>query len=328
MRLQLARHFAISVCTAGAGAIMPATVCAQAYPAKAVRVIVPFAAGGGTDIMARLLAQKLTESLGQTFIVDNRAGANGIIGSELVARAPADGYTIMLGTSATHAINIAVYARLPYDPVKDFAPISNLAYSAFIISVHPSIPARSIKEFIALAKARPGQVTYASAGLGNSTHLAGELFSILAGVRMVHVPYKGSGPAMTDTLGGQTAAIFDTLLATTPHVKLNRLRPLAITAAARSPVFADLPAIGEAGVPGAEAGTWYGMLAPAATPRANIMKLHGEVVKALASPDVRGRLATVGVDPTGGTPEQFAADIKSDIVKWSDTARVAKVRVE
>lgn len=328
MRLQFARQFAFNLCALGAIILFPGAAQAQAYPAKAVRVIVPFAAGGGTDIMARLLAQKFTESLGQTFVVDNRAGANGIIGSELVARSPADGYTIVLGTSATHAINVAVYAKLGYDPVKDFAPISNLAYSAFIISVHPSIPARNIKEFIALAEARPGLITYASAGLGNSTHLAGELFSMLAGVRMVHVPYKGSGPAMADTLGGQTAAIFDTMLATMPHVKSNRLRPLAITAAVRSSVISDLPTIGEAGVPGAEAGTWYGMLAPAATPRTIITRLHGEAVKALAAPDVRGRLATVGVDPTGGTPEQFAADIKADIVKWSNTARVAKVRFE
>lgn len=326
MRSQFKHPIAFGICVASA--CVPALVHAQTYPGKPVRVIVPFAAGGGTDIMARLIAQKLTESLGQTFVVDNRAGANGIIGSELVAKAPPDGYTIMLGTSATHAINPAVYAKLSYDPVKDFAPISNLAYSAFIISVHPSIPARSIRELITLAKASPEQITYASAGLGNSTHLAGELFCMLAGVRMVHVPYKGSGPAMTDTLAGQTAAIFDTMLATIPHVKLNRLRPLAITAATRSPVITDLPTIGEAGVPGAEAGSWYGMFAPAATPPAVVAKLNAEVVKALAMADVKQRLVTVGVDPIGSTPEQFAADIKSDILKWSNTVRVAKVRLE
>ncbi|NBR30216.1 MAG: tripartite tricarboxylate transporter substrate binding protein, partial [Betaproteobacteria bacterium] len=256
---------------------IPVIAQAQPYPGKPVRVVVPFAAGGGTDIMARLVAQKLTEGLGQTFVVDNRAGANGIIGSELVAKAPSDGYTIMLGTSATHAINPAVYAKLSYDPLKDFTPVSNLAYSAFVLSVHPSVPARSVKELIALAKSRPEQITYASAGLGNSTHLAGELFCMLAGVRMVHVPYKGSGPAMVDTVAGQTAATFDSMQASVPHIKLNRLRALAITSAARSPVLALLPTISEAGVPGAEAGTWYGMLAPAAVPRAVITKLNSEV---------------------------------------------------
>ncbi len=318
----------IALCIFVASAYVPALAHAQAYPSKPVRVIVPFAAGGGTDIMARLVAQKLTESLGQTFVVDNRAGANGIIGSELVAKAPPDGYTIMLGTSATHAINPAVYAKLSYDPLKDFTPVSNLAYSAFVLSVHPSVPARSIKELIALAKSRPEQITYASAGLGNSTHLAGELFCMLAGVRMVHVPYKGSGPAMVDTVAGQTAATFDSMQASVPHIKLNRLRALAITSAARSPVLAELPTIAEAGVPGAEAGTWYGMLAPAAVPRAVITKLNAEVVKALGLPDVRERLGTLGVDVIGGTSEQFAADIKSDILKWSNTVRTAKVRVE
>jgi tripartite-type tricarboxylate transporter receptor subunit TctC len=325
MQRKIAHLFALCVCV---GAMHMTSANAQVYPSKSVRVVVPFASGGGTDIMARLLAQKLTETLGQTFIVDNRAGANGIIGTEIVAKAPADGYTIMMGTSATHAINIAVYSKLSYDPVKDFTPISNLAFSAFIISVHPSIPANSIRELIALAKARPNQITYASAGLGNSTHLAGELFCMLAGVRMVHVPYKGSGPAMVDTVAGQTAATFDSMQASIPHIKLNRLRPLAITAVARSPVLPNLPTIAEAGVPGAEAGTWYGLLAPAATPRAIVNKLNTEVVRALALPDVRERLAGFGVDVIGGSPEQFAADIKSDIVKWSNTVNVAKIRIE
>lgn len=326
MRSHLIHPIAFGICVASA--CVPAQLHAQTYPVKPVRLIVPFAAGGGTDIMARLIAQKLTESLGQTFVVDNRAGANGIIGSELVAKSAPDGYTIMLGTSATHAINPAVYAKLSYDPLRDFTPVSNLAYSAFVLSVHPSIPAHSIKELIALAKTRPEQITYASAGLGNSTHLAGELFCMLAGVRMIHVPYKGSGPAMVDTVAGQTAATFDSMQASVPHIKLNRLRALAITATARSPVLADLPTIAEAGVPGAEAGTWYGMLAPAAVPRSVITKLNSEVVKALGLPDVRERLGTLGVDVIGGTPEQFATDIKSDIHKWSNTVRVAKVRIE
>jgi tripartite-type tricarboxylate transporter receptor subunit TctC len=315
--------FGVAAC-----ALVPLHAGAQAYPAKTVRMIVPFAAGGGTDIIARLVAQKLTESLGQTFIVDNRAGANGIIGTELVAKAPPDGYTILLGTTATHAINISVYSKLPYDPVKDFAPITNLAYSAFIISVHPSIPARSIKELVALAKARPGQISYASAGMGNSTHLAGELFCMLAGIKMVHVPYKGSGPAMVDTVAGQTAATFDSMQASVPHIRTNRLRPLAITATTRSPVLPDLPTIGEAGVPGAEAGSWYAMFAPAATPRPIVLKLNAEIIKALALPDVRDRLATVGVDPIGNSPEQFATELQSEILKWGKTARIANVRTE
>lgn len=306
------------------------TFCAQAqtYPQKTVRIVVPFAAGGGTDIIARLVGQKVGDGLGQSFIVDNRAGANGIIGTEIVARSPADGYTLMLGTSATHAINPTFYSKLSYDAVKDFSPVVNIAYTAFILSVHPSIPVHSVKDLIALAKARPGELSYASAGMGNSTHLAGELFGMLAGVRMVHIPYKGSGPAMADTLGGQTAATFDSMQASIPHIKTNRLRPLAITAARRSPAIPDLPTIAEAGVPGAEAGTWYGMLAPASTPRAIVVKLNAEVIRALALPDVRERLAAVGVDPIGNTPEQFAEEIKSDIVKWGKTIRVANVRAD
>ncbi len=327
MQILTARHLAICACAA-TSALVSAHSGAQDYPTKPVRLIVPFAAGGGTDIIARLVGQKMTESLGKTFIIDNRAGANGIIGTEIVAKAPPDGYTIMLGTTATHAINISVYAKLPYDPVKDFAPITNLAYSAFIISGHPSIPAKSIKELIGLARARPGQISYASAGLGNSTHLAGELFCMLAGISMVHVPYKGSGPAMADTLAGQTAVIFDSMQASIPHIKLKRLRPLAITAMARSPVIPELPTIGEAGVPGAEAGSWYGMLAPGSTPRAVVMKLNTEILKALALPDVRDRLATVGVEPIGNTPDQFAAEIQSEILKWGKTVRIAKVRAD
>jgi tripartite-type tricarboxylate transporter receptor subunit TctC len=325
MRYLFARCVVLGVCAACA---VTANAQAQTYPVKTVRIVVPFAAGGGTDIIARLVAQKLTESLGQTFIVDNRAGANGIIGTELVAKAPADGYTLMLGTSATHAINPTFYSKLSYDAVKEFAPVTNIAYTPFILSVHPSIPARNIKELIALAKARPGELSYASAGMGNSTHLAGELFCMLARVRMTHIPYKGSGPAMTDTLAGQTAATFDSMQASMPHIKVNRLRPLAITAAKRSPVIADLPTIAEAGVPGAEAGTWYGMLAPAATPRAVVLKLNAEVIKALAQPDARDRLATVGVDAIGNTPEQFADEIKSDILKWGKTIRTAHVRAD
>jgi tripartite-type tricarboxylate transporter receptor subunit TctC len=315
------------LCALALGAASPSLV-AQAYPSKTVRVVVPFAAGGGTDIIARLVGQKLGDSLGQRFLIDNRAGANGIIGTEIVAKSAPDGYTIVLGTTATHAINGSVYAKLPYDPVKDFAPVTNLAYSPFIISVHPSIPVRNIGELIALAKQRPGQISYASAGTGNSTHLAGELFSMLAGVRLVHVPYKGSGPAMADTLGGQTAAIFDSMQASMPHITVKRLRPLALTATARSPVIPDLPTVSEAGVPGAEAGSWYGMFAPAATPKPVVAKLNAEIIKALALKDVRERFALVGVDPIGNTPEQFAAELQSEILKWGKTARIANVRAE
>ena len=323
-----ATRFATACAFVIASAALPAPALAQGYPGKPVRIVVPFAPGGGTDIIGRLIARQLNDSLGQRVIIDNRAGANGIIGTELVARAVPDGHTIMLGTTATHAINASFYSKLPYDPVKDFAPITNLAYSPFIVSVHPSIPVNSLRELIALAKQRPQQITYASAGLGNSTHLAGELFSMIAGVRMVHVPYKGSGLAMADTVAGQTAATFDSMQASMPHIKTNRLRPLAITAVARSPVIPHLPTIAEAGVPGAEAGSWYGMLAPAGTPAQVIARLNADIIKALAVSDVRQKLAVVGVEPIGSTPEQFAAEIKSEIVKWGKTVRAANVRAD
>ena len=326
MRNRLTHSINAALCAAAVAA--PNPVHAQIYPAKSVRIVVPFAAGGGTDIVARLIGQKLTDGLGQTFIVDNRAGANGIIGSELVAKSPPDGYTLVFATSATHAINPTFYSKLPYDAVKDFAPVVNVAYSAFILSVHPSIPVHSVKDLIALAKSKPGELSYASAGMGNSTHLAGELFCMLAGVRMVHIPYKGSGPAMAETIAGQTAATFDSMQASMPHIAAKRLRPLAITAATRSPVIANLPTIAEAGVAGAEAGTWYGLLAPATTPRAIVLKLNAEVIKALALADARERLSTVGVDPIGNTPEQFADEIKSDIQKWGRTIRTANVRAD
>ena len=304
------------------------TAHAQTYPAKPVRFIVPFAAGGSADIVARIIAPKLGEQLGQTIVIDNRPGASAIIGVEAGAKAPPDGYTVTLGGFSSHVINAFLFPKLPYDPVRDFVAITVLTRIPNLLSAHPSVPVKTMRELIALAKAHPGELSYASAGMGNSTHLAGELFGMLAGVRMVHIPYKGSGPAMADTLGGQTAATFDSMQASMPHIKTNRLRPLAITAARRSPVIPDLPTIAEAGVPGAEAGTWYGMLAPASTPRAIVVKLNAEVIRALALPDVRDRLAAVGVDPIGSTPEQFAEEIKSDIVKWGKTIRVANVRAD
>ena len=301
---------------------------AQTYPIKPVRIIVPFAAGGGTDIIARMVGQKLSDGLGQTFIIDNRAGANGIIGSELVAKSPPDGYTIVFATSATHAINPTFYPKLPYDAIKDFSPVVNVAHTAFILSVHPSITATSVKELIALAKSKPGALNYASAGMGNSTHLAGELFCMLTGVKMIHIPYKGSGPAMAETLAGQTALTFDSMQASMPHISTKRLRPLAITAKARSPAISYLPTIAEAGVPGAEAGTWYGLLAPASTPDAVVAKLNAEVIKVLAMADARDRLSTVGVEPLGTTPEEFADQIRSDVLKWGKIIRAANLRAE
>jgi len=300
----------------------------QSYPSKPVRIINPFAAGGGMDVLLRPIAQKLSESFQQPFIVDNRPGANGMIGSELVAKAAPDGYTLLGGTTGALPMNAAVYSKLPYDPVKDFAPISNFAESAFILSVHPSVPAENVMELVALAKSRPGQLTYASFGVASSSHLTAELFSMLAGIKLVHVPYKGSAPAVADLVAGQVMMIFDSMQSQMPQLRAHRLRALGLAAPKRSPAAPDVPTLAEAGLPGVEGGSWYGLLAPAGTPRAIIDKLHAEILRALAAADIRERLDSVGTEPVGNTPEEFALQIRNDIVKWGRVVRAANIRAE
>ena len=301
---------------------------AQNYPAKPVRVINPFVAGGGVDAIFRPLTQKMGESMKGTFVIDNRPGANGMIAMELTAKSPADGYTLVTGTTGAVSMNAVIYPKLPYDPLRDFAPISNVAESAFILSVHPSVPANTVKELIALARARPDQITYASFGLGSSAHFGGALFAMMTNTRLVHVPYKGSAQSVTALLSGEVMFSFDSMQSTIPYIRAKRLRPLGIAAAKRSPAAPDIPTVAEAGVPGFESGSWYGLLAPANTPREIIAKLHAEVVKALNTPDMRERLNSVGTEPVGNTPEEFAAQIRNDIIKYGKVAKIAGIRAE
>ena len=303
-------------------------VVAQSYPIKPIRVINPYTPGGGVDALLRPLAQKMSEGLKQQLVVDNRPGANGMIGMEAGAKAPPDGYTLVVGTTGALTMNVSIYAKVPFDPIKDFAPISNFADSAFILSVHPSVPANNVKELIALAKARPNQLTYATFGVGSSAHLGTELFSTMAGVKMLHVPYKGSVPMVTDLVAGHVMMSFDSMQSVMPQIRVKRLRALGIAAAKRSPAAPDIPTISEAGLPGFELGSWYGLLAPANTPREIITRLHDELVKALAAPEVSERIKSFGAEPVGNTPEEFAAQIRSDIVKWAKVVRAANVRAD
>jgi tripartite-type tricarboxylate transporter receptor subunit TctC len=304
-----------------------ATVLAQEYPAKPIRVVVPFPPGGGTDLMARTVMQKLGESLGATMVIDNRGGAGGSIGSELVAKSPADGYTVLI-VSGAHAINPSLYPKLSYDSVRDFAPVTMFTSGPGLLVVHPSVPAKTVKEFIALAKSRPGQLNYASAGIGTPPHLAGELFKTMAGVDIVHVPYKGNGPAYTDLIGGHVSVMFPTIPTAIPHVRAGKLRALAVTTRSRTPIAPELPPISESGVPGYDVSSWYGLLAPAGTPAAVVSRLQREIAKVLRSPDVGEKLTAQGLDLVGSTPDAFAAVIKSEIMKWAKVVKASGARAD
>lgn len=301
---------------------------AAGYPRKAVRVIVPAAPGGGADIIARLIGQQLGKSLGQNFLVDNRPGAANIVGTEVVAKAPPDGYTLIVNTAGPMSINPLIYAKLPYDAVKDFAPISNVADTTFVLVVHPSLPTKSVAELIALAKAKSGQLAYASWGRGSANHLGTELFMMMAQVKLLHVPYKGSGAAMPDVLAGNVQMIFDTIASSVPQIRAGRLRPLGVSALNRSGAIPDVPTISEAGLDGFEAGSWFGFLAPARTPGEIVTKLHGEIIKAMKVPEVQERLASLGLDPVGNTPEQFVEQIRRDLAKWGKVVQAAGIQPE
>jgi tripartite-type tricarboxylate transporter receptor subunit TctC len=301
---------------------------AQDYPRKPVRLIVPFAPGGGNDTVARAIAQSLGASLGQPVLVDNRSGAGGVVGAELAAKAPADGYTLFLGGVGSHAVNPSLHARLPYDPVRDFAPITLIASAPSVLVVHPSVPADSIGEFTALAKANPGKLNYASNGNGSSAQLAAVMYESMAGVAMVHIPYKGLAPALVDLLGGEVQAMFSSVVAIVPHIRAGRLRALAVTGRRRSPLMPEVPTLDESGLAGYEAGSWYGMLAPAGTPPPVIARLHDGIVRALEQPEVRERLAAEGAEVIGSTPEQFAAHIKSELARTGKLLREAGIRME
>ena len=304
------------------------TAFAQTYPTKAVRMVVPFAAGAGSnDIMARLIAQKLSDSLGQQFVVDNRPGASGIIGTDIVAKAQPDGYTVLM-MSLTFTVNPSLFSKLPYDTVKDFTPVTLVASAPLMLVVHPSLPAKSVPEFIAYAKANPGRLNFGSGGPGTTPHLAGEMLKTMAGIQVTHIPYKGGAPALADLIGGQIQFMCENIPGTLPFAKAGKLRALAVTDLRRSPLLPDLPTLDETGLKGYQIVGWNGVFMPAGTPQAIVNKLHAEVVKALALPDVRERLATMGADGVGNTPQQFAAFIKAEIPKWARVVKDAGIKVE
>lgn len=307
-------------CTAGAQG-------AGAYPTRAVRVIVPFPPGGGTDIISRMLAQKLNETWGQAVVVDNRAGANGIIGTDLGAKAKPDGYTLLV-VIATHAINPSLYRKLPYDTAADFTAVTLMARYPFILTIHPSLPARSVREFIALAKARPGQLSYASSGNGSGPHLGFELFKSAARVDVVHVPYKGAGPANIDLISGQVQAMFNNFLAAMPQLKAGKLRVLAVTSAQRSQAMPELPTMAESGLPGFDVTGWYALLAPAGTPQPIVLKIQADVASALRVPAVHARLSGEGAEPVGSAPGEFARFLAAETLKWAKVIKDARVTPE
>ncbi len=298
-----------------------------AYPQKPIRIISPFAAGGGNDAFLRTLAPKLTENLKQQIIVDTRAGANGIVGTELAARAAPDGYTLVLIPS-NHTVNASLYAKLPYDSIKDFTPVSLAGSSPLVVAVHPSLPVKSLKALIAFAKAKPGELTYGSAGVGSSGHLAGVLFDSMTGTTLTHIPYKGMSIAITDLIGGQVSLTFGTSLSVVPQVRNSRLRALATTGAQRMLALPDVPTVAETGFAGYEAGLWYGFVGPARIPSEIVRRLNAEIVAVLALPEIRERLLSQGVEARSTTPDEFARLLVSDIARWAVVVKRAGLRAE
>ncbi len=313
---------ALAVALAGAGAAH-----AQQFPSKPVRIIVAFPPGGGTDIVARLLAQKLAEAWGQQAIVDNRAGAAGVIGTELAARSAPDGYTWFMGTMGNLTVNQHLY-KMPVDPQRDLTALSQVVAVHFVMVSHPSLPAKNVKELIALAKAHPGQINYSSSGPGGAPHLAGELLKSMAGIDLVHIAYKGSGPSFTDLLGGQVSLTCDSLVQALPYIKAGKLNALAVLGSKRSKLLPNVPTVAESGVPGYELTNWFGLVVPAATPRELVNRLYGDVSKALAPADIRDKLQAMGADVVGSSPDQFAAFMRAETAKWAKVVKQANIRAE
>jgi tripartite-type tricarboxylate transporter receptor subunit TctC len=319
---------AISFC------LLPFTFCldiavvhAQQYPVRPLRFIVPFAPGGSTDLLARFLAPRLTEALGQSVVVDNRGGAGGVIGAELAARAPADGYTIVLGSPGPLTINPNLQ-RVPYDTLRDFSPITLATISPFTLVLHPSVPAGSVKELVALARSKPGQLNYGSAGNGSVGHFSTEQFKALAGVDIVHVPYKGAGPAVADLVGGRLHLMFENLPTILPHVRSGKLKMLAVGTKTRSALVPEYPTVAEAGVPGYESSTAFGVLAPANAPSAVIKRLNQETLKALQIPDMKEKLSGLGLEAVGGTPQQYAEHLKEELAKYGRIVKAARIKLD
>lgn len=318
----------IGVFAAQCFAMAAVPVAAQTYPVKPIRMIVPSTPGGGPDLMARAIAQKLSETMGRQVVVETRPGAGGIIGSEYVAKSPADGYTLIMGNAGSHSVNPGLYRKLPYDPQRDFAPVSLVSSAPNILIVHPSLPVKSVKDLIAIAKARPGDLTFGSGSNGSTAHLSGELFRTLAKVNMVHVPFKGAPAAVIGVMTGEVSLAILNLPPALPHVKSGKLKALGVSTAKRSSAVPDLPTIAEAGLPGYEATAWFGVLAPAGTPAGIITRLNAEIVKGLSAGDVRKRIAADGGEVIGSTPEEFAAVMKRDIAKWAKVVELSGARVD
>ena len=321
------KHFKSHALVAAIAIGLTCGASAQSFPSKTVRLIVPFPPGGGTDVVSRMLGQKLTEMWGQQLIIDNRPGASMMIGHELGAKAPPDGYTLVM-SSNNHTINPSVYKTIPYDTVKDFAPVTLVGRSPLVLVVHPSLPVRSTKDLIALAKSKKGELTYASSGSGGPLHMAGELFKLRAGVDMTHVPYKGSGPAETDLVGGHVQVLFAGPVSASGHIKAGKMKPLAVTSVKRSRTFPNLPTISEEALPGYEAGIWWGLLAPAATPREVINKLNADFVKVLQMPDTQQKLLSQGGEPVGSTPAEFQKMIVTEIAQWAKVVKAANIKAD
>lgn len=322
--------FALLIACSLAPAQQPApakSASAEGYPAKPIRIVTPFPPGGGLDLMARVIAQWLSDAWGRQVVVDNRPGAGGSIGAAIAAKAAPDGYTLLIVSSA-HTVNATLYRKLPYDTLKDFDPVLLVTAVPHLLVVHPSFPASTVKQLIAIAKSRPGQVAYASGGLGSSTHLAGELFRSMAKIKLLHVPYKGTGPSLVDVLSGQVPVTFGTVPSVIQQVKAGKLRALGLTGAKRARLVPDVPTIAEAGVSGYEAATWHGVLVPAGTPAAIVAKLNGEIMRMLNDAEIRARVTRDGLEPLGSTPEQFDAYLRAEVRKWAQVIRTAGIRVE
>jgi tripartite-type tricarboxylate transporter receptor subunit TctC len=310
-------------------AAVPVTTQAQqAYPTRPIRVVVPFAAGGPTDVAMRTIAPRFSELLGQSLVIENRGGAGGATGTEAVSKSPPDGYTILHGSIGGIAVSPSLNPKLGYHPLRDLAPISQTVNVAFIVTLHPSVPAKSITELIALGRARPGKLNYGTGGPGTGPHLAGELLNMMTGISIVHVAYKGTGPALTALLSGEIDLTFDNLLIVMPHIKAGRVRPIAATGVQRSKLMPDLPTVAESGLPGFNASGWYGVMAPGATPRDIVARLNADLTRALRSPDVSDRLNSMAAEPAPNTPEQFAAFIRSEIDKWAKVVKAANMKAE
>jgi len=310
------------------GAVFTTLAMAQPYPAKPIKIVAPSTPGDAPDVIARLIADKLSPALGQQVVVENRPGAGGVVGSDYVAKAAPDGYTLIMGNAGSHGINAAVYAKLPYDIQRDFAPVSQVAVAPNVMVINPSVPANSVAEFIAYAKANPGKLSYASGGNGSSAHMSMELFKSMSGIDIQHVPYKGSSPALTDVVSGQVVAFIGNMPPTVPLIKAGKLKALAVTTKSRSALMPELPTITEAGLPGFETVAWFGVLAPAGTPPEVVNRLSAEIAKIAKSPEMREKLVAMGAEPVGSTPDEFKAVIDRDIAKWKPLAQKVGIKVD